>query len=153
MLTITGNGMGDYTFDNLTINRNKFDKIVCDKNFKEEAPNILKLNFKGAKEYILANYNREDILYVVTGSPLFFSAGILIANKLPKDSVKIINNTSSKSYLLEKLFISESEVDTISLHGRDRIDLTKFLTNRLVIKRVTSFLKEGFTSWLPRANS
>ena len=151
MLTITGNGMGDYTFDNLTINTDKFDKIVCDKNFKEEAPNILKLNFKGAKEYILANYNQEDILYVVTGSPLFFSAGILIANKLPKDSVKIINNTSSKSYLLEKLFISESEVDTISLHGRDRIDLTKFLTNRYTfilcdrftidkIKKATTYL-------------
>ncbi|HHD81088.1 MAG TPA: precorrin-6Y C5,15-methyltransferase (decarboxylating) subunit CbiT [Campylobacterales bacterium] len=130
MLTITGNGMGDYTFDNLTIDIKKFDIVICDKNFKEEAPNILKLGFKGAKEYILENYNRENILYVVTGSPLFFSAGILIANKLPTDSVKIINNVSSKSYLLERLFISETEVESISLHGRDRIDLTKFLINR-----------------------
>ena len=130
MLTITGNGMGDYTFDNLTIDIKEFDKIVCDKNFKEEASNILKLSFKEAKEYILKNYDRENILYVVTGSPLFFSAGILIAKKLPKNKVKIINNISSKSYLLERLFISEMEVDTISLHGRDRIDLTKFLINR-----------------------
>jgi precorrin-6Y C5,15-methyltransferase (decarboxylating) len=68
--------------------------------------------------------------YSPSGSPLFYSAGILIANKLPKDSIMIINNTSSKSYLLEKLFISESDVDTISLHGRDRINLTKFLTNK-----------------------
>jgi len=122
--------MGDYNFDNLTIEIDNFDKIICDKNFKEDAPNILKLSFNGAKEYILENYNQENILYVVTGSPLFYSAGILIANKLPKDSIMIINNTSSKSYLLEKLFISESDVDTISLHGRDRINLTKFLTNK-----------------------
>ena len=130
MLTITGNGMGDYNFDNLTIDTTRFDKVICDKNFKEDGENILKLNFRGAKEYILENYNREDILYVVTGSPLFFSAGILIAKKLPRDQVEIINNTSSKSYLLERVMISETEVDTISLHGRERIDLSRFLTNR-----------------------
>ena len=129
MLTITGNGMGDYNFDNLTININNFDKIICDKNFKESGENILKIGFKQAQEYILENYNKENILYVVTGSPLFYSAGILIAKKLSRDQVKIINNTSSKSYLLEKLFISETEVESISLHGRDRINLSKFLSN------------------------
>jgi len=130
MLTIAGNGMGDYTFANLSINVDEFDRIVCDKNFKEEGENILKVGFKEAKEYILENYNRENILYVVTGSPLFYSAGILIAKKLPHEQVKIINNTSSKSYLLEKLFISETEVESISLHGRERIDLSKFLVNK-----------------------
>ncbi len=131
MLTVVGNGMGDYNFTNLSsINIDRFDRVVCDKNFKEERENLLKLNFRGAKEYILNNYKKENILYVVTGSPLFFSAGILIAKRLPKDMVKIVNNTSSKDYLLEKLIISESEVNYFSLHGRDRIDLTKFLTNR-----------------------
>ena len=122
--------MGDYDFDNLTINTKIFDKIICDRNFKEEGEYILKLGFKEVKEYILENHNRENILYVVTGSPLFYSAGILIAKKLPKDKVKIINNTSSKTYLLEKLLISETEVESISLHGRKNIDLTKFLTNQ-----------------------
>ncbi len=131
MLTVIGNGMGDYNFSNLSsIDIDRFDRVVCDKNFKEERENLLKLNFRGAKEYILENYKKENILYVVTGSPIFFSAGILIAKKLPKDMVKIVNNTSSKDYLLEKLMISESEVNYFSLHGRDRIDLTKFLTNR-----------------------
>ena len=131
MLTVIGNGMGDYNFSNLSsIDIDRFDRVVCDKNFQEERENLLKLNFRGAKEYILENYREENILYVVTGSPLFFSAGILIAKKLPKDMVKIVNNTSSKDYLLEKLMISESEVDYFSLHGRDRIDLTRFLTNR-----------------------
>jgi precorrin-6Y C5,15-methyltransferase (decarboxylating) len=129
MLTITGNGMGDYNFDNLTIVREDFDTIICDKNFTEEGTNIKKLGFKEAKEYILENYKRESILYVVTGSPLFYSAGILIAKKLPKDKVRIINNTSSKTYLLEKLLISETEVGTLSLHGREHIDLSQFLTN------------------------
>ncbi len=130
MLTITGNGMGDYTFNNLTLNIEEFDKIVCDKNFKEDGKNILKVNYRGTKEYILKNYSKENILYIVTGSPLFFSAGVLIAKKLPKDMVKVIDNTSSKDYLLEKMIISQTEVDTISLHGRDRIDLSKFLLNR-----------------------
>ena len=130
MLTITGNGMGDYNFDNLTISTEGFDKIICDKNFIESGENILKLGFKEAKEYILENYNQENLLYVVTGSPLFYSAGILLAKKLPHDQVKILNNTSSKTYLLEKLLVSETEVETISLHGRERIDLSKFLTNK-----------------------
>jgi precorrin-6Y C5,15-methyltransferase (decarboxylating) len=130
MLTIAGNGMGDYTFANLSINVDDFDRIVCDKNFKEEGEKLLKVGFKEAKAYILENHTKENILYVVTGSPLFYSAGILIAKKLPHEQVKIINNTSSKTYLLEKLFISETEVESISLHGRERIDLTKFLANK-----------------------
>jgi precorrin-6Y C5,15-methyltransferase (decarboxylating) len=129
MLTITGNGMGDYNFNNLTIPIEKYDTIICDKNFTEKRKNIKKLGFKEARAYILENYNQKNILYVVTGSPLFFSAGILIAKKLPREQVKIVDNTSSKSYLLSKLFISETEVESISLHGRSKIDLTKFLTN------------------------
>ncbi|PPK62846.1 precorrin-6Y C5,15-methyltransferase (decarboxylating) [Malaciobacter marinus] len=130
MVTIAGNGMGEYDFSNLDFDISKFDKVICDSNFLEDGKNILKLKYKQAKEYILQNYEKEKILYVVTGSPLFYSAGTIIAKKLPKDRVKIINNTSSKSYLLEKLFISETDVNTISLHGRVDIDLTKFLQNK-----------------------
>ena len=122
--------MGDYNFDNLTIPTENYDTIICDKNFTENRINIKKLEFREAKEYILKNYNRENILYVVTGSPLFYSAGILIAKKLPQNQVKIINNTSSKSYLLERLSISENEVGVISLHGRTKIDLEEFLKKR-----------------------
>ncbi len=129
MLTIIGNGMGDYNFSNINIDLDKFDKIICDKNFKEDGKNILKGGFKFAREYILNYYNKEDIAYVVTGSPFFFSAGILIAKRLPQDSVQIINNTSSKAYIQEKLFINDNDIDTFSLHGRPSIDLTKFLIN------------------------
>lgn len=130
MVTIAGNGMGDYTFKNLNIDISEFDKIICDPNFHESDLNILKLKYKDAKQYILENYEKENILYVVTGSPLFFSAGTIIAKNLPKDKVKIVNNISSKTYMLEKLFISEMDVDTISLHGRADFDLKNFLQNR-----------------------
>jgi precorrin-6Y C5,15-methyltransferase (decarboxylating) len=66
----------------------------------------------------------------VTGSPLFYSAGILIAKQLPHEKVRLINNTSSKAYLLEKLLVSETEVEALSLHGRTSLDLERFLTNR-----------------------
>ncbi len=129
MVTIVGNGMGAYNFDNITIDLKKYDTILCDINFQQEAKNILKLKFKEIKEYILQNYTKENILYVVTGSPLFFSAGTLIANLISKDKVTLINNTSSKDYMMEKLFIGEANLESISLHGRKDIDLSKFLTN------------------------
>jgi precorrin-6Y C5,15-methyltransferase (decarboxylating) len=133
MVTIIGNGMGDYTFENLKnkdINLSSFDKIICDKNFIEVGEKIVKGGFKIAREYILENYEKENILYVVTGSPFFYSAGILVAKQLPENQVKIINNTSSKVYMQEKLFINDTDIDTFSLHGRPNIDLTKFLTNK-----------------------
>lgn len=129
MVTIIGNGMGEYNFDNLNINFCDYDKILCDVNFSDKGINVLKLKFSQIKEYILENYTKENILYVVTGSPLFFSAGTLIAQKLPKEQVKLINNTSSKEYMMAKLFIGESDIESISLHGRSSIDLSKFLQN------------------------
>jgi len=129
MVTIIGNGMGAYNFNNINLDLTKYDKILCDVNFEEEKENLLNLKFKEIKEYILENYEKENILYVVTGSPLFFSAGTLIASKLPKNKVEIINNTSSKDYMMERLFIGESSIESISLHGRKHIDLSKFLTN------------------------
>jgi precorrin-6Y C5,15-methyltransferase (decarboxylating) len=130
MVTIAGNGMGDYNFSNLELNYSSYDKIICDQNFTEDGNNILKLKFKDAKNYILENYEKENILYVVTGSPLFFSAGTLIAKRLPKKSIKIINNTSSKMYLLERVFVAETDVSIVSIHGRSNIDLKEFMNKK-----------------------
>ncbi len=130
MVTIIGNGMGKYDFSNLEISFCEFDKIVCDKNFQDSGGNVLKLSFKDAKEYILTHFESQNILYVVSGSPLFYSAGILIANKLPRDSIKIIDNESSKSYLLKKLFISEQSCGVFSLHGRSVVDLEVLLVKK-----------------------
>lgn len=153
MVTIIGNGMGKYDFSNLDISFCEFDKIVCDKNFIDSGSNVLKLGFKDAKEYILDHFDDENILYVVSGSPLFYSAGILIANKLPKNSVKIIDNESSKKYLLKKLFISEQSCGVFSLHGRTLVDLEVLLVQKYTfilcddktidrLKEALSFVKD-----------
>jgi len=130
MLTIAGNGMGEYDFSNLTVDPGIFDRIVCDRNFKESGEKILKLGYREAKEYILSRHTEENILYVVTGSPLFYSAGALIAKNLPPSAFTIIDNTSSKSYLLSRLGIGENEVETVSLHGRGSVDLEAFFRKR-----------------------
>lgn len=130
MVTIIGNGMGRYDFSNVEANFCHYDKILCDNNFQENGKNILKGKYKELKEYILANYEKENLLYIVTGSPLFFSAGTIIANLLPKEQVKLIDNVSSKSYLLSRLYISENSVGVISLHGRSEIDLNEFLVKK-----------------------
>lgn len=33
MVTIAGNGMGEYDFSNLDFDISKFDKVICDLNF------------------------------------------------------------------------------------------------------------------------
>jgi len=129
MLVIAGNGMSEYNFDNLEVSFCKFDRIICDKNFDENGKTVLKLGYKDAKQYILDNYTKENILYVVSGSPYFYSAGILIAKLIPREFLKIIDNTSSLKYMQSKLLISDANISTISLHGRANIDLENFLTN------------------------
>ena len=144
--------MGDYSFDNLSLNVNEYESVICDKNFLKSATNILPLAFKEAKAYILEHYESKNILYVVTGSPFFFSAGILIAKKLPKKFVKIIDNTSSKTYMQAHCFISDADMGVVSIHGRPQIDLEIFLTKPYTfvlcdkesikkIKDATSYLK------------
>ncbi|WP_457746410.1 bifunctional cobalt-precorrin-7 (C(5))-methyltransferase/cobalt-precorrin-6B (C(15))-methyltransferase [Sulfurimonas sp.] len=149
MVTIAGNGMGGYDFSNLSLDISKYERVLCDVNFEDDAPNLLKLKYKDVKNYILEHYEKENILYVVTGSPLFFSAGVLIAKQLPKDMVKIIDNTSSKFYMLSRFCIAESDIDVFSLHGRSEIDLTKCLSNRytfvLCDKESIERLKEAFS--------
>ena len=130
MVTIAGNGMGEYSFSNVRLDISKFEVIICDKNFKETAKNILKLSFKEAKEYIQNNYKVKNILYIVTGSPLFYSSATIIAKHIPKEYIRFINNRSCKSYLLERVFISEVDVGVVSLHGKTKIDLEEFLRKR-----------------------
>ncbi len=133
MLTIAGSGMGEYNFENLNLDISNFDVVVCDKNYNEEGKNILKLGYKDAKEYILKNYKKENILYIVSGSPLFYSAGVIIAKSIPKKYLKIIDNTSSKSYMLSYFAISEQDVESLSLHGRSNLDLELFLKRKFTL--------------------
>jgi len=129
MVTIVGSGMGEYDFSNIHLDFSKFDMIFCDKNYKTDLPNVTKGGFKLVKEAILENLDKE-ILYVVSGSPTFFSGGLLIVNVLKKRNIpfKMIDNTSSLSYMLSHEGISLIKTGIISLHGKTDVDLEQFLT-------------------------
>ena len=161
MLTIVGSGIGEYDYSRLPreIDLDSFDAIICDRNFKEERENLQKLGYRDAKDYILQNYESQNILYIVTGSPLFFSAGTIIAKSIPSSHLKIIPTTSSKDYILSKLAISETQVEAFSLHGRSKISLDKFLrakftlilTDEKSVGRVLEaikYLDESDLSWI-----
>ncbi|OGI03278.1 MAG: precorrin-6Y C5,15-methyltransferase (decarboxylating) subunit CbiT [Candidatus Melainabacteria bacterium GWF2_37_15] len=137
MLTIAGSGINDYSLQELSqkVCFSDFDCLIADVNFntpanKELISNSVQVKFlscKDIKPFILENTIKK-VLYVVTGSPLFFSAAQVIMKDI-KD-VNLIPAESSKDYFLKKLGIAENEVTSLSLHGRESVDLTKFLTTK-----------------------
>ncbi len=128
MVTIAGSGMGEYNFNNINLDFSKYEMIFCDQNFQTDLENVVKGSFKVVKEAILDNLNRE-ILYIVSGSPTFFSGAILILNALKKKSIpfKIVDNSSSLNYMLAHEGISLVKTSIITLHGKTDIDLENFL--------------------------
>jgi len=129
MVTIAGSGMGAYNFNNITIDFSKFDMIFCDKNYETNLENVTKGGFKVIKEAILENLDKE-ILYIVSGSPTFFSGAILILNVLKREGIafKIIDNTSSLNYMLAHEGVSLVKTGIVTLHGKSGVDLESFLT-------------------------
>ena len=129
MVTIAGSGMGPYNFDNLHLDFSQFDMIFCDKNYETTLPNVVKGGFKVVKEAILENLDKE-ILYIVSGSPTFFSGALLILNVLKREGIdfKIIDNTSSLSTMLSHEGVSLVKTGIVTLHGKSVVDLENFLT-------------------------
>lgn len=129
MITIAGSGMGEYNFDKLNLDFTQYKMIFCDKNYVTNLQNVTKGGFKVIKEAILENLDKE-ILYVVSGSPTFFSGGLLIVNILKKQNIpfKIIDNNSSLNYMLAHEGVSLSKTGIVSLHGKTKVDLEEFLT-------------------------
>ena len=129
MVTIAGSGMGPYNFDNVHLDFSKFDMIFCDKNYETDLANVSKGGFKVVKEAILENLDKE-ILYIVSGSPTFFSGAILILNVLKREGIdfKIIDNTSSLSTMLSHEGVSLVKTGIVTLHGKSVVDLESFLT-------------------------
>ncbi|OGI05041.1 MAG: hypothetical protein A2104_03140, partial [Candidatus Melainabacteria bacterium GWF2_32_7] len=148
MLTIAGSGINLYSLAEVIekVQCSEFDCLVTDINFdtpenRKLLPANLEVNFLPFKEirlFIKEKYlQNKKILYVVTGSPIFYSATkeILryLENEIPEfdsNRVNVLPAESSKDYILRKLNIPESEVTALSLHGRDFLDLTKFLTTK-----------------------
>ena len=129
MVTIAGSGMGAYNFEKIDVDFSKFDMIFCDKNYESDLPNVIKGGFKVVKEAILENLESE-ILYVVSGSPSFFSGAIPILNVLKREGIafKIIDNSSSLNYMLSHTGVSLMATGILSLHGKKSVDLENFLT-------------------------
>ncbi len=158
MVTIAGSGMGPYTFDNLNIDFEPFDFIFCDQNFETDLENVIKGSFKVVKEKILKNLDK-DILYIVSGSPSFFSGAIFILNVLKRENIayKVIDNTSSLNYMLAHEGLSLVKTGIVTLHGKSDIDLENFLvkentfiicdenTPRLLSKAMTYLDEEDYT--------
>ena len=130
MVTIAGSGMGKYDFTNIDLDFSKFEMIFCDRNYESDLKNVIKGGFKEIKETILENLDK-NILYVVSGSPTFFSGAILILSILKKKGIdfKIVDNTSSLSYMLAQNGVALVKTDIVTLHGKTSVDLERFLTN------------------------
>ena len=128
MVTIAGSGMGAYNFENINLDFSKYEMIFCDKNYETDLKNVTKGGFKVLKEAILENVEKE-ILYIVSGSPTFFSGAILILNFLKRENItfQIIDNTSSLNYMLAHEGVSFIKTGVVSLHGKSSIDLESFL--------------------------
>ncbi len=129
MVTIAGSGMGAYTFAGVAVDFSKYEMIFCDKNYETDLENVTKGSFRVVKEAILANFHRE-ILYVVSGSPTFFSGGLLIIDLLKRENIpfKIVDNTSSLNYMLSHEGVSLVKTGICTLHGKSMVDLENFLT-------------------------
>jgi len=154
MVTIMGTGMSPYRLDHLNIDYEKFEYLFCDQNFETSHPKIIKGKFSEIKSALLEHKTKE-ILYIVSGSPTFFSGAILIIDVLKQEGIefKIIDNTSSLSYMLARAGVSLVKTGIETLHGKTAINLENFLTKEYtfvicdettpaVLKEALFYLKE-----------
>ncbi len=145
LLTIIGSGMSNYSLESVAsrINLNEYDAVFMDTKYSDNESNDnflmpIRELMLGDFSFIRAtlvdrmqNNKNANYLYVVTGSPLFYSGCGVILKKLvgeiPDFSVEenaiIIDNTSSLSYILSKRGIDSNKVGCMSMHGRTKIDI------------------------------
>ncbi len=129
MVTIAGSGMGAYNFNTVNVDFDAYELIFCDQNFETEIKHVIKGSFKIVKEAILENIDK-NILYIVSGSPTFFSGALLILSVLKRENIayKIVDNCSSLNYMLAHEGVALIKTGIVSLHGKTAIDLENFLT-------------------------
>jgi precorrin-6Y C5,15-methyltransferase (decarboxylating) len=160
MVSIIGSGLSEYDFTKIKVDLSGFDIIFCDKNYTDNLPNLTKLPFSKIKDEILKN-SEKNIAYIVTGSPLFFSAATLLIKTLDEKSIKyrVFNNQSIKDYIIQHFSIDENSLLTFSLHARDSISLdflkkpySIILCDKDSIKKLKPYLlwleKEDFKSYI-----
>lgn len=179
MLNIAGSGVNLYSLYELSqkVKFDTFDCIIADSNFKNQANaklipeniNINFLHFKDVRPFIKTKlHENKNILYIITGSPIYFSATESLLSYLKSEifgfnenMVNIIPAESSKDYLLRKLNILDNEVTSLSIHGKiqECPDLSRFLSSKYTfvlcdehsihkIVNATEYLKQDLTFYL-----
>lgn len=149
MLIIAGSGMGHYSFANIHAVFEKdlkdlslVDCVVADKNFDslENQTTIEKYknkfffgSFLECKNKMIAlEKQNKNILYIVSGSPFFYSGAEVILKSIEKEiptfhkkNVKIISASSSLDSMVQFLKIDMKNLQYISLHGRRIFEVDK----------------------------
>ncbi len=154
-LTIAGTGLSNYNLNILkTLDLELYEKIYFDPVYLKQNENNSILNlikskiFAGSvteiKQDIIMSIKDNivnKILYLVTGKPTFYSAAPLLIDYLknefesfdPHIHLTIIDNESSKDRIINTFGLSEHSIESLSLHGRSEIDLSRLLKNKYTI--------------------
>ncbi len=155
MLTIAGSGMSQYDLTELAerISLSRFRTIVLDQNYAREnnatildslRERIVSGSFLECRHAITEHLRQDPVaplLYIVTGSPLFYSGASSVLDHLEKElpgfrreEAEIVDAPSSLETLLHRLRLDKRECLSLSLHGREEADLA------LLLRRKYTFL-------------
>jgi len=77
-------------------------------------------DIKGIIEYIKNRMQKNNIVVLASGDPLFFGIGSLLITSLGRENVLIYPNISSVAAAFSRLKIPWHDAHIISLHGRNR---------------------------------
>lgn len=133
MITIIGSGMGEKKLSLMNQPWERYDHVVCDRTFEADIPHpsLYQGGFKDTLDY-LDSHLEEEVLFLVSGSPLFYSGARPVVKKLKERAIpyEICNAESSLDYLAIRLCVDTAGVGHFSLHGRDRADLEVLLREK-----------------------
>jgi len=134
LVTIIGGGIGASKLSRIKADLAAYETIVCDKSFEADTAHtrVISVGFLEARNYLLQNGKSENIGYIVTGSPFFYSGATSVMRGLREACIpySVIYAESSKDYLVRALQIPENEIVALSLHGREALDLRAFMSRK-----------------------
>ena len=88
-------------------------------------------DLKGAIRYIKTKMQKENVVVLASGDPLFFGIGSLLIKSLGPDNVVIYPNISTVAAAFSRIKEPWNDVSVISLHGRDsEIELFKLIASK-----------------------
>jgi len=104
-------------------------------------------DIKGIVEYIKSRMQKNKIVVLASGDPLFFGIGSLLITSLGRENVLIYPNISTVAAAFSRLKIPWHDAHIISLHGRNKIrDILPILVKKDKIAVFTD--PENNPAWL-----